>query len=902
MPSKRLSPSVIHIAGAREHNLKNVHLDIPRGQLVVITGVSGSGKSTLAFDIVFSEGQRRFLDCMSAYARQYVQQLAKPEVDEITGVPPTVSIEQRTTRGGGKSTVGTVTEIYQFLRLLFARIGVQYCPQCKIAVEPETPDQIAARLEKLVTAEKSIRVLAPVIVNRKGFHTQVGERARKQGFHELRVDGQLVSSEDKLRLDRFKEHDIEFVIGILDKKSKQQALRLTERALELGQGTLMALTKKDTIQTFSTERTCPSCRQSFAPLDPKLFSYNSSRGWCPTCRGFGETFYLPDVNRGADADSIENSWFEWQDGDREICPTCDGSRINSTARSVRLPLIDTNPTIETISNLAVSEALTLFKKAKFKNHHHIITRDLIPEIVERLHFLEKVGLDYLQLHRSAPSLSGGESQRIRLAAQLGSNLSGVLYVLDEPTIGLHAEDNVQLIKTLIDLKDRGNSLLVVEHDDTTMMKADHIIDLGPQAGVKGGEVIATGDFQTLKRHPESPTGKAFKERIQFPRHGERRRIGKKHPVITVKKADKNNLKSINVEFPLSRLVVVTGISGSGKSTLVHECLAPEANKFVRSKGNDRTKNEPDSVRFDGIYEVDQTPIGKTPRSTPATYVGFFDRIRQLFAQTPEARMRGYQPGRFSFNSAQGRCPECKGTGLIKLEMSFMPAAHVRCETCEGTRYTAEILDIEYLGKNIAQVLDLSVVEAIDFFQNHHSILRPLQALSATGLDYLRLGQTSPTLSGGEAQRVKLVSHLLSGINKSPEATRVTSAKHNLFILEEPTIGLHRSDVFRLVDVLQKLVDAGHSVVVIEHNLDLIAESDWILDLGPGGGSRGGRLVAAGSPEMIADKAQSITGKHLKPLLKTRATSSPKSDLVAKRNHQAGSRGKRRNQNPQSTPL
>jgi excinuclease ABC subunit A len=947
------------IHGAREHNLKNVSLSVPRGQFVVVTGVSGSGKSTLAFDLLFAEGQRRFLDSMNVYARQFVEQLSRPDVDLITGIPPTVSIEQRSSRGGGKSTVATVTEVYHFIRLLFARLGTQFCPDCQVPVEAQTRDEVGRRLRHELRQRGDLILLAPVVRNRKGFHTDVAEWAASHGYAEVRADGKFYPTTERLRLDRFREHDVEIVVGVLDAKPEGKKLQgshglnqlhkagtsrrtgdnaprlqpqqLIDETLKLGQGTLFALDNHKHTTVHSTERACPKCGRSFEALDPKNFSYNSPQGWCPRCRGFGELFYLPDVDRGARAEDIEESWYSWQEGEREICPDCGGARLNSIARAVRLGIANglspianwkAAPTIDAFGQMPVEDAIRLFSRIKFKGRAAAIARDILPEIRERLKFLGEVGLGYLQLGRGVPTLSGGEGQRIRLAAQLGSNLSGVLYILDEPTIGLHARDNEQLLAALQKLKARGNSVLVVEHDEATMRKADYIIDLGPGPGVHGGEVVATGTLAELLRHPESVTGKFLRAHRKFPTRGRRRPVteaqepkpedripkAERRPKaegrsakrgadqsllttaatakeggswLTLSDAKKNNLQDLTVRFPLGRLVLVTGVSGSGKSTLIRECLLPALKSAIThhvsgitdhasrithhaSRITHHASSVTGSDSIQSVYEVDQSPIGRTPRSIPATYVGFFDDIRQLFAQVPEARLRGYSPSRFSFNSAQGRCPECAGAGTIKLEMNFLPPAFVRCEVCGGTRFNRETLDIEYNGKNVAAVLDLSVEEALDFYANLPKIRRPLQALCDTGLGYLKLGQTSPTLSGGEAQRVKLVSHLLAGLKEPHLLERLP--KRNVFILEEPTIGLHMADVQRLVEVLQRLVDAGHSVIVIEHNLDLIAEADWVIDLGPEGGEGGGRIVAEGTPEQVARNKRSHTGRFLRSVL------------------------------------
>jgi excinuclease ABC subunit A len=922
-PEEFNAADAIVIHGAREHNLKNLSLVIPRDKFVVITGVSGSGKSTLAFDLIFAEGQRRFLDSMNVYARQFVEQMARPDVDLITGIPPTVSIEQRNSRGGGKSTVATVTEIYHFVRLLFARLGTQYCPDCQLPVEAQTRDELGRRLQSELKSRGDLLLLAPVVKNRKGFHSDVAEWAAKHGYAEIRADGKIFSTREPFRLDRFREHDVEIVTGVLERKlrhSIKSPQRLIDETLKLGHGMLLALDNHGRITIHSTERACPNCGRSFEPLDPKNFSYNSPQGWCLRCRGFGELFYMPeDVDRGAREDAIAESWYEWQEGERELCPECHGARLNPVARAVLLAIgpatrvklfsrknkvkdrRDAGPTIDEFSQMSVDAAEQVFRKIKFRGREAEIARDILPEIRERLKFLCEVGLGYLQLGRGVPTLSGGEAQRIRLAAQLGSNLSGVLYVLDEPTIGLHARDNEQLLATLEKLRSRGNSVVVVEHDEETMRRADFIVDLGPGAGVHGGQVVAAGTLKELLRHPESLTGKCLRAHKKYPTRGERRPVNvgqasslspsKKegkvkdqqgaHHTMTLRGASKNNLKDVTVKFPLGRLVCVTGVSGSGKSTLIRECLLPALNQALKAKNTQHaTRNTLSGLEsIKAVYEVDQSPIGRTPRSIPATYVGFFDEIRKLFAQVPEARLRGYSPSRFSFNSVHGRCPECEGAGQIKLEMNFLPPAFVRCETCEGCRFNRETLDIEYNGKNIAQVLELSVEEAMEFFSSMQKIKRALQALCDTGLGYLKLGQQSPTLSGGEAQRVKLVTHLLTGLKESQQqqlfdanekglraGADARPSKRNIFILEEPTIGLHMADVQRLVDVLQRLVDAGHSVIVIEHNLDLVAEADWLIDLGPEGGDGGGRIVAEGTPEQAARAKHSHTGKFLRTVL------------------------------------
>ncbi len=920
--SAALPDHAIAVRGAREHNLKDISVDIPRGRFVVVTGVSGSGKSTLAFDLLFAEGQRRFLDSMSAYARQFVEQLARPDVDLIAGLPPTVSIEQSTTRGGGKSTVSTVTEIYHFIRLLFARLGTQHCPDCALPVAAQSRDELRLTLLAEAGARGDLTLLAPVVRNRKGFHTEVAEWARKHGYEELRADAKWYRTDQPFRLDRFKEHDIEVVIGTLPAAPATGPAphRLVDDALAAGKGVLYALDQRGRLSVHSTDRSCPRCRRSFAALDPKAFSYNSSQGWCPRCRGFGELFHLPDTERGANADAVEESWWRWSDGKREPCPECHGARLKPDARAVRLnlgparlpardPQTPAAPTITDLANLTVDAAHAWAESLTPTGRAAEVARDILPEIRERLRFLREVGLGYLQLGRSVVTLSGGEGQRIRLAAQLGSNLSGVLYVLDEPTIGLHNRDNDRLLDCLQRLRDRGNSLVVVEHDEETMRRADHIIDLGPGAGVNGGRVVAAGPLRELLRHPGSLTGQMLRalETKRYPTRGGRRPVdlpptGRKTSkpgrrsaagtsgipaALTLRQAGKNNLRDLEVRFPLGRFIVVTGVSGSGKSTLVKDCLLPAVTAALAkgAKSGEACPAEPlvtGCERLNTVHEVDQSPIGRTPRSTPATYVGFFDDIRQLFASATEARLRGYGPGRFSFNSAQGRCPDCEGKGVVELEMNFLPTAQVKCERCDGRRFNPETLDVTWQGKSIADVLNLSVAEAIQFFAAHRRLRRPLEALHDTGLDYLRLGQTSPTLSGGEAQRIKLVAHLLGGLKAAADdagTPRITDSparpvRRDLFILEEPTIGLHMQDVRRLVEVLQRLVDAGHTVVVIEHNLDLIAEADWVIDLGPEGGAGGGQIVAEGTPEQVAAVPGSHTGRYLRALLEHRPPAAP----------------------------
>lgn len=885
------SGNTIRVKGAREHNLCDIDVEIPRDAFVVITGVSGSGKSTLAFDILYAEGQRRFLESMSAYARQFVEQLPRPEVDLVDGLPPSVSIEQRNSRGGGKSTVETVTEIHQFIRLLYARLGTQFCPECRTPVEPVTRDQLLDLIREKATRSKELQILAPLVRGRKGFHSGLADWARKNGYQQLRADGDLYDLDQPFRLDRFKEHDVEVVVGCATAGSSSDDVieGVIEAALKIGKGTLYALDDRGQLDVHSTERMCPQCQRSFERLDPKDFSYNSSRGWCPTCRGFGETFYVRENDRTSEEEAFEESWSRSQKGERETCTECCGGRLKESARNVTLVWEGgadrCGHSIVDLAKLSVDGAAGYFAALKLSPREGEIARDILPEIRERLKFLAEVGLGYLQLGRDVTTLSGGENQRIRLAAQLGSTLSGVLYVLDEPTIGLHVRDNDLLLQTLQRLRDRGNSLVVVEHDDDTIRRADYVIDLGPGAGVEGGRVVAAGTFRELLAQKDSVTGKCLAHAVQFPLRGSRR------PVKSVRDAGKtrskraqsecswmvlsgangNNLKNLEVAFPLNRLVVVSGVSGSGKSTLMRRCLLPELEVLSQASDRLRAESAGSSLKIDPNYrlgkvlEIDQTPIGRTPRSIPATYVGVFDLIRKLFAQLPEARMRGYGPGRFSFNNKSGRCPACEGAGVIKMEMAFLPTAFVHCDTCDGARYSSATLEVRYRGKHIGEVLDMSIAEAYELFDSFTAIRTALGALMDTGLGYLRLGQSSPTLSGGEAQRLKLVTHLLGGI-KSDGARVTAGTKQHVFLLEEPTIGLHMLDVRRLLAVLQRLVDQGHSVIVVEHNLDVIAEADWVVDLGPEGGAAGGEIVVEGTPEQVAKHRKSHTGRYLQRFL------------------------------------
>jgi excinuclease ABC subunit A len=884
----RMVPGIA-VRGAREHNLKDISLDIPRDQMVVITGLSGSGKSTLAFDLLFAEGQRRFLDSMSPYARQFVEQLEKPDVDAITGLPPTVAIEQRITRGGGKSTVATVTEVYHFLRLMFAKLGTQYCPKCDLPVEKQTLAAVTKKAEALAKKGR-IHLLAPLVKARKGFHTEVAKWAERQGFEDLIVDG-LPQRVDRFpKLERFKEHTIDVVVGV--RKSPERVQDIVKRAIEIGKGTAKVMDAKGRISVLSTEMSCPGCGESFEELDPRLFSFNSPHGWCIECKGFGEMWKQsvdPKLESQIEIEMAQERQHEWLDeGEAQPCPTCRGARLNDIARHVRVQA----RTIDEFTGLSVRGAHELLGKLKFSGSDQQIAEDIVPEIAQRLSFMGKVGLDYLALDRSAKTLSGGESQRIRLAAQLGSNLRGVLYVLDEPTIGLHARDNAALLDTLEALKRKGNSLVIVEHDEDTMRRADTIIDLGPGAGSRGGAVVASGTLAQIQRVADSATGRFFREPLKHPTRGARRPLGAVSRWLQLSGAALHNLKNVEVRFPLGRLCVVAGVSGSGKSTLIRGVLKPLVQAALTRQRREGPKGQkgrqeatlsleespsrlsasvsslPIRECIEAVYEVDQSPIGKTSRSTPATYIKVFDEIRALFAQMPLARMRGYSASRFSFNAEGGRCETCSGQGVIKVEMNFLPTSYVPCTECHGRRYNAATLEVLFNDKSIGDVMTMTLDQAAAFFGAQPRIHRPLALLCDTGLGYLKLGQPSPTLSGGEAQRLKLVSELTRGVARADTARlrQNRAAKSTLYLLEEPTIGLHMADVAELLKVLHRLVDDGHTVIVIEHNLSLIAEADYVVDIGPEAGAAGGELVACGTPEEVVKHKRSRTAPFLREVL------------------------------------
>ena len=887
--------SSISLRGARHHNLKNISLDIPRGQFVVISGLSGSGKSTLAFDILFAEGQRRFLDSMSTYARQFAEQLEKPEIDQLQGLPPTVAIEQRVSQGGGKSTVATVTELWNFIRLLYSKLGTLYCPDCQLPVEKQSIAAIENTLRSHLK-KGPVSLLAPVIRGRKGYHTEVAEWALKQGFTRLLVDQQFRDAEGFTRLERFKEHDIDVVVAEIQKSKIHNLLSSIDRALTIGKGVIRLFTADKKFILLSTQSSCPSCNQSFDDLDPRLFSFNSPHGWCPACRGHGR---VPKRRFHLDTSRFDSVLEAELDADRAIdrmddtelvtCHACHGSRLNPVAANTRLnishisnmrykgraasavttasPAASTGPVaVAGLARMTISQAAALFADLRFAEYRQqLIARDILPEIQQRLAFLEEVGLGYLQLDRSGNTLSGGESQRIRLAAQLGSNLRGVLYVLDEPTIGLHPRDNAALLKTLMKLRDHGNSLVVVEHDEDTIAAADHLIDLGPAAGRLGGEVVYQGPPLATSHaaFATSPTLRALTHPLVHPTRGTRREVEKSHPFLKLTGCHANNLQHIDVAIPLGRLTVLTGISGSGKSTMMHQCVAAVFNRQAKQKPYRKSTGE---KSLKACYEVDQSPIGKTSRSCPATYVKVFDHIRALFAQMPEARMRGFDASRFSFNTEGGRCPDCKGNGRVKLEMDFLPATWIHCEACNGGRYNPATLEIFFRGKNIGEVLAMTIDEAAAFFESQPRIAAPLRLMADTGLGYLQLGQPSPTLSGGEAQRIKLVSELIKGRGAKAQIHNLQSSIHNLYLIEEPTVGLHHEDIRRLIDILHRLVDEGHTVVVIEHHMAIAAEADWILDLGPEAGEAGGTIVAQGPPEKIIASKTSRTAPFLRTAL------------------------------------
>ncbi|HEX7098190.1 MAG TPA: excinuclease ABC subunit UvrA [Acidimicrobiia bacterium] len=939
-----MSTDTILIRGAREHNLKNLTVELPRNKLIVFTGLSGSGKSSLAFDTIYAEGQRRYVESLSAYARQFLGQMDKPDVDFIEGLSPAISIDQKTASRNPRSTVGTVTEIWDYLRLLYARIGVPHCPNHGIEVRRQTPQQIVDQILELPEGTR-FQVLAPVVRGRKGEYEGLLKDLANQGFARARIDGEVRDLTEEIRLDRYYQHTIEVVVDRLVRKEgiEQRLTQSLETALGLTGGVVDIDVVDGSTLTFSQSLACPEGDFSFEELQPRNFSFNSPYGACPTCSGIGTRFQVDPARVVPDPDlslaegaipmwasnrmryyhrllraladhlgfDIDTPWKDlpkkiqnvvlyglgdekitvsyrnrfgrqrrWQatyegaipflnrrhesaesDGAREYyqeymaevpCDDCGGARLNPIARAVTIA----GKAIHEVADMSLGESHAFFDDLQLSERDAAIAERVLKEVKARLRFLLDVGLDYLTLSRSAATLAGGEAQRIRLATQIGSGLVGVLYILDEPSIGLHQRDNQRLIETLIRLRDLGNTLIVVEHDEDTIRVADHIVDIGPGAGEHGGRIVASGTLEDIIAAPDSITGDYLAGRRSIPVPSVRREgNGKK---IVVRGAAENNLAGIDVEFPLGKFICVTGVSGSGKSTLVEDilwkALAARVNRARTVPGKHRKVEGAEAI--DKVIDIDQSPIGRTPRSNPATYTGVFDHIRTLFASTPEARARGDKPGRFSFNVKGGRCEACAGDGTIKIEMHFLPDVYVPCEVCGGKRYNRETLEITWRGLNISDVLDMSVDEALTFFENQPKIVRILQTLHDVGLTYIRLGQPATTLSGGEAQRIKLASEL------GRRSTGTT-----FYILDEPTTGLHFEDIRRLLQVLQRLVDAGNTVVVIEHNLDVIKSADHIIDLGPEGGSGGGRIVAQGTPEEVAEVGESYTGKFLREMLR-----------------------------------
>jgi len=932
----------IIVKGAREHNLKNIDVEIPRDKLVVITGISGSGKSTLAFDTIYAEGQRRYVESLSAYARQFLGQMDKPDVDYIEGLSPAISIDQKTTSKNPRSTVGTVTEIYDYLRLLFARIGKPHCPNCGKEVSRQTVDQMVDTIMKLPERTR-IQILAPVVRGRKGEFVKLFESIKKNGFMRVRVDGELIEIGDEIKLEKNKKHHIEIIVDriIIRPGVESRLADSIETALAQAEGLVIVDVIGEQELLFSQNLSCPDCNISLEELSPRMFSFNSPYGACPTCSGLGinmevdPDLVIPDweksVAEGAVApwsatpggyyfqmlsavmnhygysvdtpikdlpDEIVDVLLYGSKEDIEFnyvskfskrtrrhtgkfegvinnlrrryeeapefardeiekymstkpCPTCKGARLKPEVLAVTVG----DKSIAQVTALSIREALKFFNELSLNELEKMIAHQVLKEIKNRLQFLVDVGLDYLTLDRAAGTLSGGESQRIRLATQIGSRLVGVLYILDEPSIGLHQRDNDKLLKTLKDLRDLGNTVLVVEHDEDTMRTADYIIDIGPGAGEHGGRIVACGPIEDIEKSEESITGQYLSGKKQIPIPKKRRKPNEAW--LELKGCREHNLKNIDVRFPLGLFTCVTGVSGSGKSTLVNEILYKVLReKLYKARTFPGDFDEILGIEHVGkVINIDQSPIGRTPRSNPATYTNVFNDIREVFSLTPEARMRGYKPGRFSFNVKGGRCEACKGDGIIKIEMHFLADIYVPCEVCKGKRYNRETLEVKYKGKSIADILDMTVDEALEFFENIPKIKRKLETLRDVGLGYIRLGQPSTTLSGGEAQRVKL----------STELSKLSNG-NTVYILDEPTTGLHPADIHKLLDVLQRLVEGGGTVIVIEHNLDVIKTADYIIDLGPEGGDKGGQIVATGTPEEVAQNPNSYTGQFLKKVL------------------------------------
>jgi excinuclease ABC subunit A len=926
---------IIKIRGARQHNLKNIDIDIPKNKLVVITGLSGSGKSSLAFDTIYAQGQRKYVESLSAYARQFLELMDKPEVDIIEGLSPAISIEQRNPSHNPRSTVGTVTEIYDYLRLLFARIGAIHCPKCGKLVKSQSAQQIIDEVMKLPN-ETMINIVAPLIKGRTGTYEELFSRLLKNGYSRVRVNGNIYMLDEKISLDRYKKHTIDIIIDRIKLKEdlRQRIASSIEIALKESKGIVaVAIIKDGHISSeiiYSEQYACIDCGTNFSELEPRLFSFNSPFGACTKCSGLGEkieideNLIIPDVKRSIKQGAIvawsdpitartnrwKSSWSRYygqllkeaakknkipldvpwkqltkkqqtillygsQDFEgvitnmqrrynetesefvkneiynkymtKKVCPLCKGKRLKSEALSV---LIE-GQSIADITKMSIEQSYDFFKNIKFNEKDNLISKTILKEICDRLLFLNNVGLGYLSLKRESSTLSGGEAQRIHLTKQIGSGLTGILYVLDEPSIGLHQRDNNKLLTTLLKLRDLGNTLIVVEHDEDTIRAADYILDLGPGAGTHGGHIVAKGTAKEIMKSRISLTGKYLKGTSEIPIPKKRKKHQDKW--LTITGAQQFNLKNIDVNIPLSLLVCITGVSGSGKSTLIHEILYKNlANKLYGAKEKPgKFKTMEGISNIDKVIIVDQSPIGRTPRSNPVTYTGVFSVIRDLFAQTPQAKARGYLPGRFSFNVKGGRCENCQGDGTLKIEMQFLPDVYVKCDVCNGKRFNEETLQINYKGKNIDEVLNMTVEESVVFFENIPNLKRILSTLKDVGLGYIKLGQAATTLSGGEAQRIKLTSEL---------AKRATGK--TLYILDEPTTGLHFADVGKLIEVLQKLVYTGNTVLVIEHNLDVIKTADWVIDLGPEGGKRGGTIVAEGTPEDIIKNKKSFTGQYL----------------------------------------
>lgn len=827
----------IKIKGAAQHNLKKIDVYLPRNKLIVVTGPSGSGKSSLAFETLFAEGQRRYLECLSAYARQYIEQMEKPEVESIEGISPSISIDQKTISPNPRSTVGTVTEVYDLLRLLFARVGIPHCPRCGREVSSQTPEQILERIVDSFSDQK-VKIFSPLVRGRKGEYHRLFERLSKKGFLRVRVDSEVRDLEKPLPLEKTKKHNVEVLVDEIkiSRDSEGRLKEAVERSLDLAEGDLLLLREDGKEVYYSLKLLCPYCEISLPELEPRSFSFNSPYGACPQCHGLG-------------FQTITDEWGEVELTD-EVCPSCQGRRLKKESLAVKVGDSD----LYELSTFPVSRLIEKLSSLRFSGNQGIIASGILKEVISRLKVMLQLGIPYLHLNRTTASLSGGEAQRVRLAAQVGSRLRGILYVLDEPTIGLHQRDNGKLIALLRDIRDQGNSVVVVEHDEQTIRSADHILDLGPGAGEGGGYKVAEGTLSQILASPDSLTSQYLRKERNIPIPKERRRV---KGWIAVMKAGEHNLKNVDVRIPLSVMMAVTGVSGSGKSTLVYDILYRGLQK-VLYKAKQRVGKHQGILgveQIDKVISVNQRPIGRTPRSNPATYTGLFTPLRQLFAQTPESRMRGYSSSRFSFNLQGGRCEECQGAGAKKIEMHFLPDVFVTCDRCQGKRYNKETLSVRYKGKSIAGYLAMTVDEAYEYLKAHPVLRRKLAVLKKVGLGYIRLGQPAPTLSGGEAQRIKL----------TKELGRKSSGK-TLFLLDEPTTGLHFDDVRKLLELLAELVKRGNTVIIIEHNLEVIKFSDYIIDLGPEGGEEGGWIVAQGTPEEVAKAENSYTGRFLKKVL------------------------------------